>query len=273
MKKVLLASTALVAMSGAAFAGAHTDGVSVSGTAGIWLQDNGVDDVMVNYDLNLSFSAEGTTDGGLTMGLDYTTLEDGTVDNTEVFMSGAFGKLTVGDVDDALQMAAGMGDIGYDGIGIDNVAEVARGAGDASGVLYSYSADAFAVDLSHNMVTAFDDIAVGVTASFGGFGIGIGYEDTDATGGTVAADLSGSFGDASVAVYYEDSDLGSGYGLEIGYDMGDVGLSLAYADHDAAADAAVGIGMSYDLGGATLAAGVGDAGGETVWDLGVSMDF
>ena len=290
MKKVLLASTALVFWAGLAAAE-----VTVGGKAGIWLQDDGItvaddpltpedesagdiDGAEVLYDLNLDFSAEGTTDTGLTFGLDMTVFEDLEIDNSEVFISGAFGKLTVGDVDDALQKVAGLADIGYDGIGIDNVAEQARGDGDANGVLYQYQAGDFGLFLSHNRDTTADDVAVGVKVGLGDFTVGVGYEDQGSgNGDTYAVDLSGTFSGAGFDIYYEDSDgLGSGYGVVLSYGMGATTVNFGYSDHDASADAAYGVGFEYDLGGATLAGGVGDtgvAGRDTVWDLGVSMEF
>ncbi len=293
MKKVLLASTALVFWAGLAAAE-----VSVGGKAGIWLQDNGpaldsidvdgdADDIVVNYDLDLTFSAEGTTDTGLTFGMDLTLLEDLVVDNQEVYISGAFGKLTVGDVDDALQKVAGLADIGYDGIGIDNVAEQARGDGTAGGdaVLYQYQAGDFGFYVSHSRDTGAEDVAVGVKVGLGDFTVGVGYEDQSdvpfdpltlagGKGDVYAVDLSGTFAGAGFDIYYEDSDaLGSGYGVVLSYGMGATTVNFGYSDHDAADDAAYGLGFAYDLGGAELAGGVGDNGSETVWDLGVSMEF
>ncbi len=295
MKKVLLGTSALVLSAGVAFADGHA-GVSVSGGAGIWLSDDGVNDTMVNNEISIDFAASGETDGGLAFGMDYTLLDatsatdvsdaqDGSVtagggaaavDNWEVYISGAFGTLTVGDVDDALQKVAGIGDIGYDGLGVDNVAEQARGGGDANGVLYSNSFGPVGFYLSHNKDTGADDVAVGVNFSAGDITVGLGFEDQGAANGdTLAVDLAGSFGMVGFDVYYEDSDaLGSGYGTIISYDAGAATINFGYADHDNSADAAMGLGFSMDLGGgAELAGGVADNGTDTVWDLGVSMSF
>ena len=91
MKKVLLASTALVMSAG--FAAAE---VGVSGYAGIFVTDSDAPatDPMVNTDIEIAFSAEGTADNGLTMGLDY-KIENAnangaaSVDNWEAFISGS----------------------------------------------------------------------------------------------------------------------------------------------------------------------------------------
>ena len=274
MKKVLLASTALVMSAGFASADGHA-GVSLGGSAELWVENVGGADTMFMNDVELTFSASGESDGGMGFGFDYAFV-DGAEDNNEVYISFGGLELRVGDTDDALQKVAGMGDIGFDGLGVDDAAEQARGDGSSDGVLVTYSAGDFSVFLSHNQDTSDDDVGVGVQAALGDFTIGLGYEDQNAANGdTVALDLAGSFGAASVALYYEDSDaLGSGYGLELGYNVGDVTVNLAYADHDNVADAAMGIGFSYDLGGgATLKGGVADDGTDTNWDLGVAMSF
>ncbi|MBT8415526.1 MAG: porin, partial [Boseongicola sp.] len=175
MKKVILGTTALVLSAGVAFAGGHTDGVKVGGKAGIWLQDaGGASDVQVNYDLNIDFSATGMTDSGLTFGLDFLIIDDTSnttapgstgfkLDNSEVYVSGAFGKITVGDPDDALQKVAGIGDIGYDGLGVDDYAEFGRGIGNANGVLYENSFGPATFYLSMARDLGDDDVAVGVS--------------------------------------------------------------------------------------------------------------
>ena len=191
MKKVILGTTALVLSAGVAFAGGHTDGVKVGGKAGIWLSDaGGTSDIQVNYDLNIDFSASGQTDSGLTFGLDFLIIDDTTntpapggtafkLDNSEVYVSGAFGKLTVGDPDDALQKVAGLADIGYDGLGVDNAAEFGRGLGESNGVLYENTFGAATVYISHARDLGSDDVGLGVKFAAGGLTIGVGYEDTD----------------------------------------------------------------------------------------------
>ena len=276
MKKVLFGTTALVLSAGVAFAEAH-GGVSVGGGAGIWVGEKDGGNITVDHDINIDFSASGETDGGLGFGMDYTFLEDGSTDNSEVYISGSWGKLAVGDTDDALQMVAGIGDIGFDGLGVDNVAEQARGDGSANGVLYSNTFGAVSLYLSHNVDLDNDDVAAGVKFAAGDITIGIGYEDQGAANGaTTAVDLSGSFGSIGFDVYYEDSDaLGSGYGTIVSFDAGAATIKVGYADHDNVADAAVGVGFSTDLGGgAELAGGYAqDADGNDNWDLGISMSF
>ena len=279
MKKVLFGTTALVLSAGVAFADAHA-GVSVGGSAELWVESVGGADASFNNDVELTFSGSGETDGGLGFGFDYAFV-DGAEDNNEVYISGSWGKLTVGDTDDALQKVAGLGDIGFDGLGVDDVAEVGRGGGNAQGVLYENTLGAATVYLSMNQDTSDDDIAVGVKFSTGAVTVGIGYEDTTGTGaiaglvdGITAVDVSGSFGAVGYDVFYIDDDIGSSYGTIISYDAGAATIDFGYADGDTATDAAVGVGFSMDLGGgASHSGGVADDGTDTNYDLGIGMSF
>ena len=286
MKKVILGTTALVLTAGVAYADGHA-GVSVGGSAELWIEDVASfddegdvinDDITFNNDVELTFAGSGETDGGLGFGFDFAFV-DGATDNNEVYISGSWGKLTVGDVDDALQKVAGLGDIGFDGLGVDDVAEVGRGLGEADGVLYSNTIGAASVYVSMNQDTGSDDMAVGVSFDAGPVTIGLGYEDTDGNDditvdGITALDISGSAGAIGYDVFYIDHDLGEHYGTMITYDAGVATITFGYADGETAADAAMGIGFSTDLGGgATLSGGVADAGGQTNWDLGIGMSF
>ena len=296
MKKVLFGTTALVLSAGVAFADAHA-GVSVSGAADMWVSDSGAtgSDIQINNSIEVSFAGSGETDGGLGFGFDYTLLDainavttNGTtsgsgsaigLDNWEVYISGSWGKLVVGDPDDALQSVAGLADIGFDGLGLDNVAEFGRGLGESDGVLYSNTIGAATVYLSMNKDTGSDDMAAGVKFTTGAITVGLGYEDTDGNGtlvvdGITALDVSGSFGAVGFDVFYIDHDLGSGYGTIVSYNAGAATINFGYADNDLAADATIGIGFSTDLGGgAELAGGVVDNGTNTAWDLGIGMSF
>ena len=64
MRKTLLATTALVTMSGAAYA----QGVSLSGSAEMGIADGGEGDAMFHQDVDVTFKMESMTDAGLTFG-------------------------------------------------------------------------------------------------------------------------------------------------------------------------------------------------------------
>jgi outer membrane protein OmpU len=113
MKKVLFATTALIATAGIASAE-----VAVSGWAEMGVQSQNVDNAATTavdesktrffQDYNVKFSMSGTTDGGLTFGanvelrdaLTYSTQDNDNV--TDIYISSAFGNLHLGNVDGAM---------------------------------------------------------------------------------------------------------------------------------------------------------------------------
>jgi outer membrane protein OmpU len=125
MKKILLATTMLVG--GASIAAAE---VSVSGTARMGLVSGFSDgvaangdesDVVFNSRVRVIFTLSNETDSGLAFGASIradNAAAGAAGDAGEVFISGAFGKLSMGDVDGAAQMATGhVAGVGYVGIG------------------------------------------------------------------------------------------------------------------------------------------------------------
>ena len=123
MKKVLLATSALMLVAGAAAAE-----VAVSGSARMGVVYNGTD-AEFSSRVRINFDASGETDGGLAFGAstradqfsgNNATLGSGGTTNGDstVFISGAFGKLTMGDVGGAADALVGqVSGVGYTGLG------------------------------------------------------------------------------------------------------------------------------------------------------------
>ena len=136
MKKLLIASTALSLAGGAAFA---EMAITVSGDAelGVDYASEPVADATTGavgskhsfvHEVGIDFEGSGTTDGGLAFGgkAGFDTGDD-VVNTGEVYVSGSFGKLTIGDNDAADLTAGGIADIGMNGIGVDDMVEGLRG--------------------------------------------------------------------------------------------------------------------------------------------------
>lgn len=115
MKKLLLASTALIGLAGAAAAE-----VSIEGTAEMGISGGDLKETQFHNSYTLNFVMTGETDTGLSFGATYRLDADDNdqnnqapvADNGTVWISGAFGKLTLGDTDGALDWAlteTGMG--------------------------------------------------------------------------------------------------------------------------------------------------------------------
>ncbi|MCL7464121.1 porin [Phaeovulum sp. NW3] len=103
MKKILLASTALVAFAGAAAAEVSLSGVGVISIIGGDGQANG-DHARFLTLADVGFTMTGETDGGLAFGA-YIELDEAALTknkNEAVWVSGAFGKVTFGDTNSAI---------------------------------------------------------------------------------------------------------------------------------------------------------------------------
>lgn len=294
MKKILIASTALVATAG--FAAAE---VSFSGAAGFGMtfvdgrmdpgldgilgtaDDVAIDDWQPDYYTTLSVSMTGETDGGLSFGADFDITQDngGTaVGDTEVHVEGGFGKLTVGAVGSASDAKLGLGDIGYSGLGTDNVAEVLIDGADRGNIMYTGSFGDFGVALSYDMARS-EVFSVVATYAMGDYNFGIGYDDWGLVAGSAFhVKAGGNFGDIALnALYSRSSDIDTtAFGVTAGYTMGAATITAAYSNLNVGGVSGdmYGLGVSYDLGGgASIDAGVAEAEGTTVADLGINMSF
>ena len=305
MKKILLATTALVGFAGAASAEVSISGYAEMGIAG----GNRGADTQFWTDANVTFSMSGTTDGGLTFGatvnLDDLTgaVGPGLAQGGEsMYISGSFGKITMGDTDGALDWAAqeiGMGSAiaddhtthagYYANSGLDGTAggQIAR---------YEYSFGSFAAAVSAEIDTSIannDVFGVGVKYSgdFGGtmVGFGLGYQDNSVLQmWAVSANATMSNGIA-INAGYADLDLGVTWaGIGVGYTTGALLVQANYGAYDTGAFTVDGWGLvaNYDLGGgAVVMAGYGTGdfaagneigglyGSEDTFSVGLGLSF
>jgi len=308
MKKVLLASTALVATSG--FAAAQ--GIELSGNAEMGIFDDGVDSAQFFSSVDVRFSMSGETDNGLTFGasIDLDDIGDmaiagndpsgntgGEFADYSVFISGSFGTLTMGDTDGALDFAmsevAGGTAIADDHTAHDgyNGNSALDGTYDGQIARYDYSFGDFAFAVSAELDdTGAGDEVIGVggrwSGSLGGandLAVGLGYQDngvTDVTGVSVRA----GFGDLSGAINYSDYSTGGDHtAVGVTYAMGAIVLHANWGEYSGCGGGActdgdgVGLVANYDLGGGAIVAfGYGDSGtggSPETWSLGLRMDF
>ncbi|SES04719.1 outer membrane protein OmpU [Tranquillimonas rosea] len=302
MKKLLLATSALVASAGMAAADLELTG---SANMGVTYVDDEFDseDVLDNlgdttdgelalqYEIDLNVVGSGTTDSGLTFGasidLDASIDRDSGNQNglnedfdPEVFISGNFGTLTVGNLDPATD-GLGISDIGFDELGttttdLDDVAEYGKVVGSAN-MNYEYAFGDFAALVSAHTVT--EDYGVALTYAPGNYSVALGY-DYDDVNDDESYTLSGgaTFGAFAVEATYTNYDIadddGNSYGLLGSYEVGALTLSATVGDSDEYDDTAYGVGAAYDLGGgASLAGAVGSVNDQTVADLGVNFTF
>jgi outer membrane protein OmpU len=306
MKKILLATAALSAMTGFAAA----EGVTVTGTARMGLIYDG-DDTLMTSRVRVKFEMMGTTDGGLEFGASVRNDQSGqgndANNDSNVYIKGAFGKLTFGDNDSAANALVGhVSGVGLTGLGDWN--ELRYLGQEDTSALYEYSSGALTFAVSVGQLeggegeagdATRDAISIAAKYSTDTFSVALGVEDGDLVdGGVVVAPgvthiaLGGSatFGAATVKAVISDTDVDGDdtqFAVSVDYVAGAGTYTLFVTEEGEVNN--FGLGASYDLGGgASVKAGIvrvdGDNGGlsdtigdtgrnETIADVGISMSF
>ncbi|MFM7445016.1 MAG: porin [Tabrizicola sp.] len=288
MKKVLLATSAFALMAGAASAE-----IALSGSArmGLVYSDTAAgSSTQFSSRVRIVFTASGETDTGLSFGASMRAdqLGQGNTSNGDstVYISGAFGKLTMGDVSGAADALVGQ----TSGVGYgpnDGLHEIDFIGTTKTAAYYEYSTGGFTFGLGAGQraaagATAAEELSVAVKYSAGNYSVALGWETTDGNtaapatytgpvaGVTYAEDLisasaSATFGAATVKAKIADSDINgkdTTWSLSLDYVTGATTITGFYTDFGNTKVAGndtqhVGLGVAYDLGGgATLAAGI-----------------
>jgi outer membrane protein OmpU len=309
MKKILLASTALVG-----FAGAAAAEVSVTGAAEAGITGGSGAETQFHQDIEVTFTMTGESDGGLSFGASVQLDEGGTTgagtvttddQGYAIFLSGDFGTVTLGDTDGALDWAlteagnvANPGSIADDETGHSGYfGSYLDGSYDGQIVRYNNTIGdfGFAISVEMDDSGASDNgYAVGFkySADLGGttLNFGLGYQDTatrNATGFSVTAALDSGL---TAGFTYTELDGGTtaqnGNHMGIGYSMDAISVHANYGkfDYDDGSEAeGFGISAAYDLGGGLSAhLGLGDSstksaagvsGSSDSFSLGLAMSF
>ncbi len=312
MKKILFATTALVATAGVASAD-----VAVSGFAELGIFDNGGATTQVHTDIDVTFSMSGTADNGVgfSAGIDLDELDgDGDTSNDQAMPDATIGlsfgpaSLTVGDTDSAFDarltevaMNSAIQDDhtihpGYNG---NSALDEAL---DSQVVRFDYALDAFTVSLSVNSDdTANLDPTYALGASFSAdlgvaLGVGVGYIKGDEAltasvyDEIIGLSLSAGFGSISTVLNFSNwtdntsggADDASHIALGVGTTIGALAVSANYGEYDLPGGNTNGFGLAanYDLGGGLVAQfgfSSGDnntaAGYDDTYSLGLAMSF
>ncbi len=295
MKKVLLATSALMLVAGAAAAEVKVSG---KGRMGVVYDGN---DAAFSSRIRIIFDASGESDSGLSFGASVRNDQSG-VGNTAngdstVWVSGAFGKVTMGDTGNASDSLLGqVSGVGYEGLGdLNEIGFIGR---DVTGAQYDYSNGpwAFALGLGQTIDTdalvdtnkdgvidaldadTTDDefVSVAVKYSADTYSVGLAYEDNNSDS-QVTLIGSATFGAATVKAKVVDRDSAADVAaaLSLDYVTGATTITaFATSNVDFANTDTFGLGASYDLGGgAALVGGIVDNGTDTIGDLGLTFQF
>lgn len=280
MKKVLFATTALIATAGIASADVALSGSAEMGVIG---GNNGGTAPMdfntqFHTHVDVTFTLTGETDGGITFGAsvdldEADNINGGSNDAVAIFISGEFGTLTMGDTDGALDFA--MQEVAVNNAGSITDDETAHGgylgsygdgAYDGQILRYDYSLGDFAfavsVELDDTSPQRDTGYAVGATYNYafsgGSVTIGGGIQFIDAVdynpGNTNA--FTGQDLDGEYMIY--------GVSAAVSLDSG-IAFGIAYTDYDTQeADDAythIGVGAGYTFDAITVSANYG------MWDI------
>jgi outer membrane protein OmpU len=288
MKRILYTTALLALTSG--FAAAE---VTLSGDARMGIIGDG-DDVYFTHRVRAKFTLSGESDAGFSFGASFrpsNAYEANEEQAGEVFISGAFGTLTMGDTDSAAQATVGQ----VDGVGL-------TGLGDLNEILllgdlttsarYDYSTGGLTLSASYGQHTA-NDYSVAAAYAFDGYKFSIGHEKNgtglatafwgsyyalekqtvlgaDATFGAVTMKARYSMADAVHSILFTPPINGiydakfTQYALSATYAMDALSLTAFVAGDELSATGVdnvtntdrIGLGAAYDLGGgASLKAG------------------
>jgi outer membrane protein OmpU len=256
MRKVLLATTALVAMSVTA---AQAD-VSVSGNISFDVMNESDNVESFNVDGDIVIQGTTTTDSGLTFTAEQqTTSEGSSIDDAFIAVSGDFGTIRMGNTDGALDRNDGVAYTNY------HEGKAGRGALDKANMAYTAIGGNDTVisfqSPSFNGVTVYAD----VTANGGYSGAGITYSAGPVTvTAQKASNVSKASAEAATKYNREDELAGLTDATFVGasVSVGGVTVMMGSSVHDAitggeAKVKSTDFGAAYTMGDFTLYGGTG----------------
>ena len=307
MKKVLFATTALVATAGVAAADVTFGGYGRFGV--LYVEDGdgpGDDSTDITSRFRLQIDATAESDMGVVVGARARIQQNNTdtgahnggqgpsagpagtgINGVRFFArSGGF-EVGVGNIFGALEFMPGMYpiDLGLTGLGYDYTAYNFRGdayssggngAAGQNGVEMLYSAGDLSVHVSYSDIA--DRLAGHVAYTYNGFTFALGAQDSDSPTDTeFAASVGGSFGVADVTLAYADNGIsGDHYVLAGRFEVGAAtDVEVYVADADYFANTSYGIDFNHDMGGGvSLRGGIANLSTDTmIADLGVRFNF
>ncbi|MGR3321767.1 MAG: porin [Pseudooceanicola sp.] len=294
MKKVLFATTALIATAGMAAAEVKFGGY---GRFGILYQEGAAEETRIESRFRLNIDGSTTADNGVTFGARVRMQADDTAggEQTAAGLNGArfyatAGGLTVaaGNILGAIDSMPNLyhGSVGLSGLGYTNVVSdfgaddyQSTGTGQ-NGVEVIYEADMFTVHGSYSDSTnvGWERIAAAASATFNGYTLAVGYQDSPAAGDVeFVATVAGDVGPVKASLQYGKDNAGADqFTVGLSADVAAATSVQAYFNHDeaSATEESYGVGFVHGLGGgASIRGGVASTNGTTRADLGVFFAF
>ena len=271
MKKVLFATTALIATAGVASAD-----VTLSGSAQMGLiyreaaPGSNVNTTVAQHEINLNVAMSGTTDNGLSFGGSFSIAGDTAAGNEDsvVYVSGEFGKISVGGNAADANEVLGIADLGFDGMNIDDVVEDLGEQGVDSDLNWTYTVNGLTIGVSADVAdtgataqtttNTTTPMGVGVKYAAGnGLTLAAGYVSVDNAADDDAYSLGVTYTSGAMTINagiaeQTDSNVSTrGTGLSIAYAVDTANtITFVATDRDTAGwQASYGVGLTTNLGG------------------------
>ncbi len=292
MKKILFATTALVATASVAAAD-----VSFSGYGRFGIMYNGTDTDITSR-LRIQIDATAESDAGVTFGARVRIQQNETdaiaeagnsgtgINGVRFFARSGGLEVGVGNIFGAFEAMPGQYaiDMGLTGLGYEYVSyrygadfysSGGAGAAGSNGIEVMYSAGDFKAHISASDTN--DRIAAYGAYSFNGWTVALGYQDSSSVADTeYTLTVGGNIGPATIGLGYGKAHNGDDRIVLSGrFDVGaSTNVEAYYADDSAAGDS-YGIDFNHDLGGGTSLRGgvIQNYAGDTVADFGVRFNF
>jgi outer membrane protein OmpU len=255
----------------------------------------------------ISFSGSGETDGGISYGISGRAEQSDEKTLGSQYISGAFGKISMGDLNGADEVAAGGGVSGVGLTGLGDANDIKYASSDHNigyefstmGLKFAYSQDttvktgsnsAMGVSYAGDMGGASVTFGLGqanigdakqstMSASVSSGGLTLkAYTSTNDNGPVKAASETAATATAvyALANHKMDNPDTDQTALSISYSMDAMSVTAFTRQVSTAGTADkdyTGFGFTYDMGGATLKAGVADSDNVQSVDFGVSFSF
>jgi hypothetical protein len=259
MKNILLASTAIVAFAGAAFAEGHT-GVTFSGVASLGYNDTDVDDLILDddndgfyADVEITIGLVAELDNGLTAAasIDFEDMFDGAGANGdddafdgdyELSLTSDMAGLYYGDTQFAAErMWVSAGDMESDGFSEADGEEALRGEVTYGNVMAQLSYAIADATGARNTGDDLEQLSLGVSADVGNFNVVVAYQE----------EFSNAVDGAAYVAANGDITNSEMFGLSVGTSFSGADIRVAYASDETTGEDSTGVQVAYPFGPVT----------------------
>ena len=265
MKNILLATTAIVAFAGAAFAEGHT-GVSFAGDAEIGYNDDF--DTGMFWSLGLGVSGAAELDNGLTASISGDVELNGTnstfdgnavtIDDLVIGLSSDTASLTFGDTAPAADKLYTSAVTNIEDDGFFDEGDLGEDAVLIGEMTFGETTVGLSYAINNSNGPVDDDLSnlqIGANTTFGLVGLSLGYQDADGIAPelmAVSATTTLSGVDLGLAYASNNTANTSSVGIQAGYTFGDMTATVFYVSNDGGRDDNVGVGFDYASGPVTV---------------------